>query len=306
MINPLQSGISTRSGLGSVNAAQSLDVAGTQSQINHPGTLSLSELSDNTYRALTQDNAQNNGHHELMVLLAFNSIADGNMALRQAQGPDAHYQTNIAVPPEQSAAILTVRARLNEQARYDATGIDLHVPSSGKTESLTFSAPAPSLSAPSEPRGKKRRVPDPENPGKMISQGVLYNRQYDRQPVQDPENPGKMISRNALNKRQYNRQLVSDPENPGKMISQSALKSRKYDRKAVPDPENPGEMISRNALNKRQYNRKLVADPENPGKMISQNALNSRRHDRKAVADPENPGRMISQSALYKRQYNRR
>ena len=256
MMPPLQSGISTRSGLGSANAAQSLDVVGTQSRINHPGTLSLSKLSDNTYRVLTQDNAQNNGHHELMVLLAFNSIADGNMALKQAQGPDAHYQTNIAVPPEQSAAILTVRARLNEQARYDATGIDLHVPSSGKTESLTLSAPAPSLSGPSESGGKTRRVPDPENPGNMISRNALNKRQYNRQLVQDPENPGVMISQNALSSRQHNRKAVPDPENPGKTVSQGTLKSRKYNRKAVPDPENPGNMISQNALNKRQYKRR--------------------------------------------------
>ncbi len=254
MMNPLQSGISTRSGLSSVNTPQSLDVVGTQSRVNHPETLSLSGLSDSAYRALSQDNAQNNDHHKLMVLLAFNSIADGNMALEQAQGPDAHYEKVISIPPEHEAATLTVRARLNEQARYDVTGIDLHVLLSGKTESLPLSAP--SLSDPSEPGGKTRRVPDPDNPGKMVSQSTLNKRKYSRKAVADPDNPGEMISQGALNRRKYNRKEVEDPDNPGKMVSRGALDKRKHDRKAVPDPDNPGEMISQGALNKRQYSRR--------------------------------------------------
>ncbi len=253
MMNPLQSGISTRSGLSSVNTPQSLDVAGTQSRINHPETLSLSSLSDSAYRALSQDNAQNNDHHKLMVLLAFNSISDGNMALEQAQGSDAHYEKVISIPPEHEAATLTVRARLNEQARYDVTGIHLHVLLSGKTESLPLSAP--SLSDPSEPGGKTRRVPDPENPGEMTSQGALNSRKHNRKEVEDPENPGKMVSLGALDSRKYDRKEVEDPEHPGKMISQSALNSRKYNRKEVEDPENPGKMISQRALNKRKHDR---------------------------------------------------
>ncbi|WP_157079304.1 hypothetical protein, partial [Serratia ficaria] len=163
MMNPLQLGLSSRPQLSSGNAAQSLDAAGTQSRINHPETLSLAGLSDSSYLALTDDNAQSNGHHKLMVLLAFNNITDGGMKLSQAQGQDAHYQTNITIPLERGTAPLTVRARLNEQARYDVTGIDLHVPSWGRPESLTLSAPAsaPSLSGPSEAGGKTRRVPDP-------------------------------------------------------------------------------------------------------------------------------------------------
>ncbi len=278
MMNPLQSGISTRPGLSSVNTPQSLDVAGTQSRINHPETLSLSSLSDSAYRALSQDNAQNNDHHKLMVLLAFNSISDGNMALEQAQGSDAHYEKVISIPPEHEAATLTVRARLNEQARYDVTGIDLHVLLSGKTESLPLSAP--SLSDPSEPGGKTRRVPDPENPGKMVSQSTLNKRKYKRKEVPDPENPGKMTSQGALNNRKHNRKEVEDPENPGKITSQGSLHSRKHVRKEVEDPENPGKITSQGALNSRKYDRKEVEDPENPGKMVSQRALNKRKHDR--------------------------
>ncbi len=200
------------------------------------------------------------------------------MALEQAQGPDAHYEKVISIPPEHEAATLTVRARLNEQARYDVTGIDLHVLLSGKTESLPLSAP--SLSDPSEPGGKTRRVPDPENPGKMVSQRTLDKREYNRKAVADPENPGKMMSQSAQQSRKYDRKEMADPENPGKMVSQNSLKKRRYDRKEVEDPENPGEMISQSALNSRKYNRKEVEDPENPGKMISQRALNKRKHDR--------------------------
>ncbi len=214
-----------------------------------------------------------------MVLLAFNSISDGNMALEQAQGPDAHYEKVISIPPEHEAATLTVRARLNEQARYDVTGIDLHVLLSGKTESLPLSAP--SLSDPSEPGGKTRRVPDPENPGKMVSQRTLDKREYSRKEVPDPDNPGKMMSQSAQQSRKYDRKAVADPDNPGKTISQGALNSRKYKRKEVQDPENPDKTVSQNALNKRKYNRKEVEDPENPGKMMSQGALNKRKHDRR-------------------------
>jgi len=146
-MNPLQSGIPSHY-TGSVNSAQSLEAPVAQTQPQHPQTLSLASLSTQAYHALNQTEAQPNGHHQLMALLAHNGITDGALQLRPTQGADAHYEQQVTILPENDVAHLTVRAQLNERAQYDIAGIDLHVPSTGRTESIFLSAPLPPANTP--------------------------------------------------------------------------------------------------------------------------------------------------------------
>lgn len=138
----------------------------------------------------------------------------------------------------------------------------------------------------------KRKVPDPENPGKLAYQNTLNKRRYDRKLVADPGKPGLMVSKNALSKRNQ-KQLVVDPRNAEKTVTKNALNKRGKTSKRVDDPKNPGQTITLNALSKR----KLVDDPRRPGKKITQASLNLR----KLVADPIFPGNMITKSVLASR-----
>lgn len=143
-MNPLQSGISTQPYHTPVNPTQPLEMPGPQAQHPHPPTLSLAGLSANTHLALAQVESHTNGHHQLMVLLAQNSIADGTVQLVSSDGAHAHYGQWVNAPSGE-AVTLTVRTRLNDRAQYDITGLDLFVPSSGRLDSIVLSAPAPAL-----------------------------------------------------------------------------------------------------------------------------------------------------------------
>lgn len=83
-----------------------------------------------------------------MALLAQNGIVDGALRLLETPGAELHYRQDVNVLPEKELAQLTVRASLNDRAQYDITGIDLYVPSRGRTESITLSAPPPAFQHP--------------------------------------------------------------------------------------------------------------------------------------------------------------
>lgn len=131
-----------------------------------------------------------------------------------------------------------------------------------------------------------------ESPAQMIP---LARRNLQmRLQVPDPENPGRMISRAGLNQRQYQRRQVPDPDNPGQMISQAGLNQRQYQRRRLPDPNNPGQTISRAELNRLQYRQRQVQDPNNPEQTISRAELSRRQRqaivrDVLALPDAENP-----------------
>ncbi|MEE3505819.1 TAL effector repeat-containing protein [Pseudomonas sp. 10C3] len=122
-MNPIQSGVSAQHHTASINAGQPLEPSGSQAQHNHPNGLSLAGMSRNTLYVLEQAN----GSHQLLAMLAINSIADNALHLQSTQGADAHYIT--------AAGDFTVQARLNEQSLYDVIRI------SSPTASIYLSIP---------------------------------------------------------------------------------------------------------------------------------------------------------------------
>ncbi len=107
---------------------------------SHPDALSHTFLSPNAHRALDQAEAQPDDHHQLLALLAKNGITDNALQLQSHQGANARYRQILTVPGGETAN-LTIRARLNDQAQYDIVGVDLHVPTSGKTDSIYLAGP---------------------------------------------------------------------------------------------------------------------------------------------------------------------
>ncbi len=110
----------------------------SQTQHDHPGTLTPALLSPNAQLALDQVEAQPNGHHQLLALLARNAIADNAVHIKFNSGTDAHYTQDVNIPGGE-VANLTIRARLNDQNQYDIVGIKLHNLTSGKIESIYLS-----------------------------------------------------------------------------------------------------------------------------------------------------------------------
>ena len=140
-MNPLQSGIPYYTA--PINTTQPVAASSAQTQHLHPDALSPISLSHNTNLALDMTEAQPDGHHKLIALLARHCIADGTMQLQSTQGEYAHYWQQVKVLPENDVADLTLRARSNGQSQYDIVGIHLHVPSSGRNESFILSALSP-------------------------------------------------------------------------------------------------------------------------------------------------------------------
>lgn len=321
-MNPLQSGLPAQYSTRSINTGQPLVAGSSYAQHAHPEALSLARLSRNAYSALDQVEAQPNGHHQLLALLVRGGIADSAMRLQSTQDESAHYVQQVDVPDE-GLANLTVRARLNHQAQYDIVGVDLHVPSTGRLESIALSSAPP----PASTRNPAARFTQGQLAQAMIQQSnpqsdsavssSARNEQYwaasqlnaspsvlkgaNSKRVQDPGHPEKMITLAALRRREK----VEDPET-GELLQLGTLR----ERQKVTDPVT-GEIVSKAALRERQK----VTDPET-GKKVSPSTLFSRQkakdpgtneiisqgamYARKRVIDPET-GETISQTALYQR-----
>jgi hypothetical protein len=290
-MNPPPLGSPSRHYTAPVNTGQPVVAASPQTQHLHPDTLAFARLSPNAHRALNQTEAQPNGHHQLMGLLARNGIADGAMHLIPTQSTDAHYHQMVILPGN-DVADLMVRAQLNGQAQYDIVGIDLHVPSSGRIESIALSAPPPVAQHPNARSGMNQEIRSGSSHlAAQYSRGQLTQaliRQNSPQNLSGAPLPSGASSSRGKNAR------VEDPEHPGQTISRAALSQRQQ----VPDPEHPGQTISRTALATRKYNRQKVEDPEHPGQTISRAVLSQRQQ----VPDPEHPGQTISRAALSQRQ----
>ncbi len=110
----------------------------SHARLSHPGTLSPALMSANAQLALDQSETQSNGHHQLLALLTRNGIVDSTLHMESNQGEDAHYGQRVIVPGGE-VANLNIRVRLNDQAQYDIVSVDLHLPSSGKTEAIFLS-----------------------------------------------------------------------------------------------------------------------------------------------------------------------
>ncbi len=142
-MNLIQLGIPIQRQSAPDHADQTVGQAGSVARPSHPNALSLALMSFNALHALDQIEGQPNGHHQLLALLVRNGIADNALHMQSNQGADACYGQDVNVPGGEVAK-LTVQARLNDQAQYDILGIDLHLPASGKTESIHLS-PAPAV-----------------------------------------------------------------------------------------------------------------------------------------------------------------
>ncbi|HBV39734.1 MAG TPA: hypothetical protein DEF05_08655 [Erwinia sp.] len=200
-MNPLQSGIPSRY-TRSISSAQSVAAPGAEhTQLKHPQTLSLASLSTNAHWALNQSEMQPNGHHQLLALLASNAITDGALQLCSTRGAEAHYEQQVDVLPENDVAHLTVRAQLNECAKYDIgkydiAGIDLHVPSSGRTESIFLSAPPPPTNTPTPPVSSSYQA--------QCSRSDLMQRSIEQHHPQEAANaPGSHLIKAAQSRMQY-------------------------------------------------------------------------------------------------------
>ena len=140
-MNPIRSGISSSHQTVSINASQQAEPSASQAKHIHPRTLSCAQLSGHTQLFLNQSQAQPDGHHQLLVLLVSNGIADSALQIRADQESEVLYEQKVEVPGGE-VANLKLRAKLNEQSQYDILAIDFHAPSSGTT-TITLSDPAP-------------------------------------------------------------------------------------------------------------------------------------------------------------------
>ena len=86
-------------------------VLGGQGQTHHPRMLSLADMSQNTLAALDLCNQ----NHQILAMLAIDSVADSALNLQSGQGRDAYYAT--------ADGDLSVHARLNDQALHDIISI---------------------------------------------------------------------------------------------------------------------------------------------------------------------------------------
>lgn len=142
-MNPIQPSIPTYSHAVPSNTAQGLVPASLHAQYSHSQALSLARISVNAQLALEQIKDQSNNLHRFLALLTKHGIADTALHLQSTQGADAHYGRNVNIQGGGDAAHLTVRVRLNDQAQYDIAGVDLHMPESGRTESIHLSSRPP-------------------------------------------------------------------------------------------------------------------------------------------------------------------
>ncbi len=142
---------------------------------SHPVALTQALMSTNAQWALDQIEAQPNGHQQLLALLARNGIADNTLYMQSHHEADVHYGQSVSLPGGESANLI-VRARLNEQAQYDIVGIDLHIPTSGKTESIYLSgAPAVIARENSSPNMSTRQALPPTHLAAHYSPNQLMN-----------------------------------------------------------------------------------------------------------------------------------
>ena len=306
---------------GSINNSQPLTASHSPTQ-THPTALSLAGLSENAHYALRQLEAQPDGHHQLIALLVRHGIADGAVQLQSATGADAHYRHQVNVPPNNDVAHLTIRARLNDQAQYDINGIDVHVPSSGKSESLTLNAPPPQ-----DTLGDQLYLPSMHNSlssnthltrftnSDLVSELILRNNPQDfsGKPLPSGVSRGtqSMVfshegSTGASRGASGPRRTVPDEDSYTTSAQSDASSSLPGKKGWIQDPEHPERMIKKTVLNSRKYGREQLLDPEKPEKITSQTALNKRRYNRKKLENPHKPGETISQSALNRQKYEKK
>jgi hypothetical protein len=303
-----------------VNSRQPLTALNSQTQ-SHPNALSLANLSRNTHYALDQAEVQPNGHYKLMALLVRHGIADGAVQLQSANGADAHYRHQINVLPENDVAHLTIRARLDEQAQYDITGIDLHVPSSGRAESMTLNVlpPPATLHEPASSPNTSSQSPSRTHLALFTNSALVQELIHRNNPQDFSDKPlpsGASVgtqsmvfshggSTGASTDALGRQRTVPDHaarRMPYATSAQSDASSLRGHKTRVQDPEHPDKTVLKSTLNKREQGRKRVVDPENPGKTVAQGALKKRKYDREMVVDPTNLEKTVTVNALKKRQ----
>lgn len=96
----------------SFHSAQPLNTPESPAQHEHPSTLSLAKMSEETLKVLEETT----GPHWALANQAWQFIDGDAMHLQSAEGADAQYAT--------ASGGLSIQTRLNEKSRYDIFRIE--------------------------------------------------------------------------------------------------------------------------------------------------------------------------------------
>lgn len=300
----------------------------------HPEKLSLADLSPNARLALKLLEGQVNKRHKVMALLVQNGIVDGTLRIHKAPGTKPHYMQKVNLKQEKDFAHLTVRTSLNDWAQYDITGIDLHVPSWDRTESIALSAPPPATThheAASDMDGQASMAAGnlaAHASRAQLTQALMMQNSYQYfsgapLPLDASVGTQSMVfshGGSAVNapgvpgpsKKPPAHAARSEPFAGSPQSDATPLVLKGANSKRVEDPDNPGKFVTLGTLRSRQKvkdpktgemvsiatlrNRQKVKDPET-GDIVTKTALRQRRK----VLDSET-GEMVSAPTLRNRQ----
>lgn len=243
-MNPLHLGSpSLQSYAPPANNGESIAPVSLETQSPHPTALKYDRLSGQARSFLGSTDAQPEYIHQVMLLLAYNSICEGLTGQKSEHGDHVHYGNWVTIRPENDVGYLTVRTTLNKKnLRYDIVGIDLEVPSSLEIPS---SSKISSLEAPVAPPqeqaalSRPAQAPLPTNLS-LFRPKVLMPGEPRFVRYEPPSGPvPKITGRNT--------DRVPDKNNPGRTISKGTLRSQELLLDQL-----TGEILSRSAVRDRQ------------------------------------------------------